>query len=122
MAFGLRALLAVPVVVAAAYGGNELASRLSPIEPEKPIIAQLYANPESFLGRRIEIYGLVVENSGGDSFMLQDVSQRPLKVRGSAKAGDQVTVVGTLRFEAGSIFVAAEALRETKVLGGGGCC
>ncbi len=120
MTRGLRIAVAGLVIVAAAFAGSELLSRFD-TEPEKPIIAQLYAKPQDFIGRKIEIYGLVIESSA-DSFLLQDVSQRPLKVRGSAKAGDQLTVVGTLRSEANSIIVIAESLRATKVVAGGGCC
>lgn len=120
MARGLRISMVGLVVVATIVAAGELLLRFN-APPEKPIIAQLYANPQDFIGRKIEIYGLVIE-SGADSFLLQDVSQRPLKVRGNAKAGDQLTIIGTLRSEANSIIIIADSLRETKVVAGGGCC
>ncbi|MEX2129596.1 MAG: hypothetical protein WD871_15335 [Xanthobacteraceae bacterium] len=92
----------------------------------RPIIAQLVANPDAFAGRTIEIYGLVIEGDAKNEFLLQDVSQRPLRVVNNARltvaVGDQLTVVG--KFNAGprSIFVTAERLIPTKVTGGGGCC
>jgi hypothetical protein len=93
----------------------------------RPIIAQLYAEPESFMGRPLAVYGLVVEASAnGTVFMLQDVSQHPLKVVGkpalTAAAGDQVTIVGILQRDVGGPYLAASLIIPTRVLGGGGCC
>jgi hypothetical protein len=92
-----------------------------------PIIAQLYADPEVYAGRSISIYGLVIEaTSEGWVFMLQDVSFRPLKIVGGALAraapGDQVTVVGRLRQDAGEPYLAATLVIPTRVTAGGGCC
>lgn len=92
----------------------------------RPIIAQLYAEPESFMGRSLAIYGLVIEASaGGTVFTLQDVSQRPLKVVGKAAltpaAGDQITIVGTLQSDADGPYLAANLIIPTRVLGGGYC-
>ena len=96
-------------------------------KPPRPIIAELFAKPKAFAGRRIAIYGLVIEsNPTGTEFLLQDVSQRPLKVIGGerlkAAAGDQLTVVGTFHANARSPYLAAKLLIPTRVIGGGGCC
>jgi len=88
----------------------------------RPIIAQLFANPETFAGKKVEVYGLVIESDAKSEFLLQDVSQRPLRVLGNAAVGDQVTVIGTVQTGAMTIYLAAESLMATKVLGGGGCC
>lgn len=105
---------------------------LSAVEAERarlpqPIIAQLFDDPSAFSGRRISIYGLVVKSRrSGREFMLQDVSQRPLKVVGSgqlkAAVGDQLTVIGVFRVGRRSPYLAAESLIQTRVIGGGGCC
>lgn len=93
----------------------------------RPIIAQMLADPALYANKRVTIYGLVVEREAPSVFMLQDVSQRPLKIIGKrgvqAKVGDQVTVRGMLTKDAsgGYVFV-ARWLVETQVLGGGGCC
>jgi hypothetical protein len=88
----------------------------------RPIIAQLFANPEAFAGKKVEVYGLVIESDAKTEFLLQDVSQRPLRVLGNASVGDQVTVLGTVQTGAMTIHLSAESLKSTKVLGGGGCC
>ena len=93
----------------------------------RPIIAELFAKPKDFAGRRIAIYGLVVEsNPAGTEFLLQDVSQRPLKIVGGKKlkasAGDQLTVVGIFHLHVRSPYLVAKLLIPTVVIGGGGCC
>jgi hypothetical protein len=93
----------------------------------RPIIAQLYAAPRDFSGRRVAIYGLVVESApSGTEFMLQDVSQHPLKIVGqaglTAAVGDQVMVVGIFHDDPRAPYLAAAALIPTRVLAGGGCC
>lgn len=92
-----------------------------------PIIAELFAQPSAFAGKSITIYGLVVEaDRSRTRFMLQDVSQQPLRIIGNeqlkAKIGDQLIVIGTLRVSGKEIYVVARALMATHVLGGGGCC
>jgi hypothetical protein len=92
----------------------------------RPIIAELFAKPTAFAGRRIAIYGLVIEsNPTGTEFLLQDVSQRPLKIVGGnrlkAAAGDQLTVIGIFH-AAHPPYVAVEILSPTRVIGEGGCC
>ena len=121
----MRAALLLAVLCAAAgaliFGISSQTERAeTPIT--RPIIAQLFANPGNFVGKKVEVYGLVVESNSGTDFMLQDVSQRPLRVLGSASVGDQVTVVGTLQANAMTTYLSAESLKATKVLGGGGCC
>jgi hypothetical protein len=92
-----------------------------------PIIAQVVAEPEAFAGKLVSIYGLVIESqASGREFMLQDVSQQPLKVVGSEKlvaaVGDQLTVIGIFKWDGRSPYVAASMLIPTRVFGGGGCC
>jgi hypothetical protein len=116
-----------PLLAVVAACAIALAAASSNFYPEqqsiqKPIIAQLYADPTSFSGRTVEVYGLVVESNAKNEFLLQDVSQRSLRVVGSAAIGDQVTVVGRFHASAQSIYLTAERLIPTKVTGGGGCC
>jgi hypothetical protein len=96
-------------------------------ETDKPIIAHLLASPSAYKGRIITIYGLVIETEqAGRVFMLQDVSQIPLKiVRADGKGTalyDQVLVNGV--FEIGPHGPRFNALKveKAKVLAGGGCC
>jgi len=95
--------------------------------PERPIIAGVVAEPERYLGRRIELYGLVVQvEAEGKRFYIQDVSQRPMLVVApqgkSAKLYDQYIVTGMLRRIDGELGIAAEQLTPTRVTAGGGCC
>jgi hypothetical protein len=91
-----------------------------------PIIAQLYADPDRYAGHTVMIYGLVIGAQSPTSFMLQDVSDHPLKIVGNSKVkaniGDQLIVVGVFHNESAGPFVAATSLIHAKVLGGGGCC
>ena len=92
-----------------------------------PIIAELFAAPAAFAGKPIEIYGLVVKaDRMRTKFLLQDVSQHPLTIVGNkklrAKVGDQLIVRGTLHVSGKEVYIAADSLIATKVLGGGGCC
>ena len=94
---------------------------------ERPIIAGVVAEPERFLGRCIELYGVVVKTAeGGKRFYLQDVSQRPLLVLApagrSAGLHDQYIVTGVLRRMDGELALAAELLTPARVTAGGGCC
>lgn len=90
-----------------------------------PIIAQLYGDPPHYRGKTVVIYGLVIETSPDGSFMLQDVSQRPMKIVPNkslkASVGDQLMVFGTFR-SARTPYVRAKSLIATQVLAGGGCC
>lgn len=94
---------------------------------ERPIIAGVVAEPQRYLGRRIELYGLVVQvGAEGKRFYIQDVSQRPMLVvapRGkSAGLYEQYIVTGVLRRIDGELGIAAELLTPTRVTAGGGCC
>jgi hypothetical protein len=94
---------------------------------ERPIIAGVVAEPERYLGRRLELYGLVVQvKAGGKRFYIQDVSQRPLLVVApqgkSAGLHQQYIVTGTVRRIDGELGIAAEQLTPTRVTAGGGCC
>lgn len=90
-----------------------------------PIAAQLYDNPSQFSDKSIVIYGLVIETTPNGTFLLQDVSQHPIKVvatrKFKAKVGDQLMVFGIFK-SARVPYVRAKSLIATKVLGGGGCC
>jgi hypothetical protein len=109
-------VIGAAVLAAAAYFPRE------PERLEKPIIAEIFAEPNRFSGRTIEVYGLVVQSDAKSEFLLQDVSQRPLRVMGKAAVGDQVTVIGKFHAASPAGFLAAEKLLATKVVGGGGCC
>ena len=91
-----------------------------------PIIAELVADPARFDGRSIVIYGLVIEADASPVFLLQDVSQRPLRIVGNrklkAKVGDQLMVVGVFHARPSAPYVSATSLFRTKVIAGGGCC
>lgn len=96
-------------------------------EQDKPIIAHMLAAPQAYNTRTVTIYGLVIETEqDGRMFMLQDVSQMPLKIvrtDGVATAvGDQVLVKGVFESSADGPQLNAIKIEETKVLGGGGCC
>src|SRR5918996_3255842 len=90
--------LALITVAAIAFTGAALGGGSQ--EREKPIIAQLMHDARSYDGAAITIYGLVIEaRAGGRTFLLQDVSQVPLRVHGRGgirvKVGDQLLISGT---------------------------
>ncbi len=96
-------------------------------EADKPIIAQLVAGAGEYDGRSVTIYGLVVETAeGGREFMLQDVSQIPLKIVRTdgmpSAVGDQILVHGVFVANRGDPYLEARKITYTQVLGGGGCC
>lgn len=96
-------------------------------EVDKPIIAHLLAAQEVYNGRTVTIYGLVIETEqAGRVFLLQDVSQMPLRIvraDGTATAvGDQVLVEGVFESGPNGPQLSAHKIKQTKVLGGGGCC
>lgn len=97
------------------------------VEPDRPIIAGILADPRKYLGHRVEIYGLVVgTEASGKHFFLQDVSGEPMPVIGPTGTftvgGDQLIVAGTVRYIQGRLGIEADAIRLTRVLAGGGCC
>lgn len=106
--------------------GASLAQDIDDIEAKRPIIAQLLSDPAGYLGQPVIIYGLVVESISDSVFLLQDVSQRPLKIIVGpglkAAVGDQIIVSGALAGDAAELVFFANALVSTRVLGGGGCC
>src|SRR5262249_14665887 len=93
---------------------------------EHPIIAQLYSDPGRYTDRSITIYGLVVEKGPNSTFLLQDVSQRPLKIvvndESRTAVGDQLIVIGFFHADPDGPYVTAKALIPTQVVAGGGCC
>lgn len=96
-------------------------------EAGKPIIAQLVADASGYDGHTVTIYGLVIATAeGGREFMLQDVSQIPLKIVRtdgmSSAVGDQILVQGLFVANRGDPYLEARKITHTQVLGGGGCC
>ena len=92
----------------------------------RPIIAQMLSDPDAYANKPVTIYGLVIERESDSVFILQDVSQRPLKVVGThgvkAAIGDQITIRGVLSKNRNGPYFKARSLTHTRVLGGGGCC
>src|SRR5262245_23434325 len=90
------------------------------------IIAQLYDDPGRYANRTVTIYGLVIEAKTRSTFMLQDVSQHPLRIVGSenlkAAVGDQLIVIGVLHTDSEGPYLSAQELIATRVVAGGGCC
>ena len=108
-------------------GGGTRAQSIGDLQPdEHPIIAQLYSDPGRYVDRSITIYGIVVEKGPNSTFLLQDVSQRPLKIVGKdefkATVGDQMIVIGFFHAGPDGPYLAAKALIPTQVVAGGGCC
>jgi len=96
-------------------------------EADKPIIAQLIADAGGYNGRSVTIYGLVIEvTRGGQEFLLQDVSQMPLKIVRTdsmpMSVHDQVVVEGVFFANRGDPYLKARKITYEQVLGGGGCC
>ena len=96
-------------------------------EADKPIIAQLIADAAGYNGRSVTIYGLVIEvTRGGQEFLLQDVSQMPLKIVRTdsmpMSVHDQVLVEGVFFANRGDPYLKARKITYEQVLGGGGCC
>jgi hypothetical protein len=125
----MRKASAAILATAGVLASTALAQEITGVREKipAPIIAQLYAEPAVYESRPVSVYGLVIEaSSDGTVFMLQDVSQRPLKIVSGptmkAAAGDQVTIVGTLRRDADGPYLAATLIVPTRVLAGGGCC
>jgi len=96
-------------------------------KPDKPIVAQLIADAGGYNGRSVTIYGLVIKVTGaGQEFLLQDVSQMPLKIMRTdgmpTSVNDQVLVEGVFFANRGDPYLKARKITYTQVLGGGGCC
>ena len=116
--------LALITLVAASMSRAQIAH--SPQAEDYPIIAELYSDPARYSGRSVIIYGLVVESVSDSVFMLQDVSQHPLKVIGNDKlkatVGDQLIVLGLFHAASDGPYISAKSLIPTQVVAGGGCC
>jgi hypothetical protein len=92
-----------------------------------PIIAAVVAEPDLYEGKTVSIYGLVIKvDPVARTFLLQDVSQRPLLVRNTTgpdvSEGDQLQIEGPVHRSASEIWVAADKVGKVRVLAGGGCC
>jgi hypothetical protein len=91
-----------------------------------PIIAELYSDPIRHADKSVLIYGLVIEIDSGSTFLLQDVSQHPLRIVAApdmrVAVGDQLMVFGSFHADGQEPFVLAKALIPTQVVAGGGCC
>lgn len=108
-------------------GSHAQTTEKAPAALERPIIAGVVAEPQRYLGRRIELYGLVVQvQAEGTRFYIQDVSQRPMLIVApqglSVGLYEQYIVTGVLRRIEGELGIAAEQLTPTRVTAGGGCC
>ena len=117
-------LILMTALAAASTSRGQIAD--APQADAYPIIAELYADPARYEGRLVMIYGLVIESITSSTFLLQDVSQRPLKILGSARlkaaVGDQLLVLGSFHSAADGPYLSAIALIPTQVVAGGGCC
>jgi hypothetical protein len=124
----MRKAIRISALVAALSAASPARAQIADAPPAEayPIIAELYADPARFDGRSVTIYGLVIETFPNSVFMLQDVSQRPLKIVASEKlkaaVGDQLIVVGSFHSAPGGPHLSARSLIPTQVLAGGGCC
>ncbi len=119
--FALRALLTLLMLV-----GTCISSIGESAQEQTPIIAEIFADPSRYSTRATSIYGLVIELTSRDEFLLQDISQHPLRVRvtsgQSVSVGDQVSILGVVETDHGEPVFKATMVLPTKVLGGGGCC
>lgn len=122
-----RAWSSVIVAVALLLAPNPMGERTAAAEENKPIIAHLVGDAEAYDGKSVVIYGLVIETVGmGKVFMLQDVSQIPLRIIRTdglpTMVGDQILVHGVFMRNGGDPYLEASKITATTVLGGGGCC
>jgi hypothetical protein len=120
---GLAILVSTWLVTSPLHAGGATTAPAA----ERPIAAQLFADPAKYVGMRIEIYGLVIEADNAQrSFLLQDVSQRPLTVDAwrlpPIVAGDQVEIEGVLTQTAAGLVLVGTGVKHVQVVGGGGCC
>ena len=112
----------------ASAGGPMAADGQSGVkDPDRPIAADVFANPRGFVGKQVAIYGLVIKETDNRSgFWLQDVSERPILVTippgRRLHKDDQVLVRGKVVMRAGVPVIRATSIEFTKVLGGGCGC
>ena len=122
----MKSAAIVTVASAVFLSHASVAAELKRDDATRPIIAQLLSNPRAYANKPVTIYGLVIEKETDTVFILQDVSQRPLKVVGThgvkAAVGDQITIRGVLSKNRNGFYFTARSLTPTRVLGGGGCC
>jgi len=91
------------------------------------IVAQSVADPGTYVGARIEIYGLVIQSDlTARELLLEDVSQRPLRVDthnlSPIGTGDQVEIQGVVQQDADGLVLIGESFKRVQVVAGGGCC
>ena len=114
------------IAVVVLLNQGSFAAGLKRDDATRPIIAQMLSDPGAYVNKPVTIYGLVIETESPSVFILQDVSQRPLKVIGThrvkAAIGDQITIRGVLAKNRNGPYFRARSLTHTRVLGGGGCC
>lgn len=120
-------LFCLPLAGGTGTGGWHDADGGTGAVPRTPIIAEILGAPENFVGKRVEIYGLVVAiREEGRKFMLQDVSEMPLLIVSpaglEAAEGRQLMVSGIVQQTLGGLQVASDNFWPVKVLAGGGCC
>jgi hypothetical protein len=122
----LKKLAPVTIAVAVFLSQASVATEVKRDDATRPIIAQMLSNPGAYANKPVTIYGLVIEKESDSVFILQDVSQQPLKVVGTrgvkAAVGDQITIHGVLSKNRSGLYFTARSLTPTRVLGGGGCC
>ena len=96
----MKKLTPVTIAVVVFLSLASLAAELTRDDATRPIIAQMLSDPGAYANKPVTIYGLVIETIPNSVFILQDVSQRPLKVVGTrgvkAAVGDQITMRGVL--------------------------
>ena len=122
----MKKLAPVTIAVVVLLSQASLATEAKRDDATRPIIAQMLSNPGAYANKPVTIYGLVIETESDSVFILQDVSQQPLKVVGTrgikAAVGDQITIRGVLSKNRNGLYFTARSLTPTRVLGGGGCC
>ena len=73
----------VTLAVATFLGHTSVAAELTRDDATRPIIAQMLNDPGAYANKTVTIYGLVIQKKSNSVFILQDVSQQPLKVVGT---------------------------------------
>jgi len=122
-----RVWSSVIVAVALLLAPNMMGDWTAAAQADKPIISLLIADSEAYDGRSVVIYGLVIETVGtGRVFMLQDVSQMPLRIIRTdglpTMVDDQILVQGVFMRNGGDQYLKASKITPANVLGVGGCC
>ncbi len=126
----LRGFVAVVALAAglAGLGCPGFGATATDPAPERPIIAEIFADAEGYEGRRVVVYGVVIDTAAaGARFLLQDVSQMPIEVvvrdgMTGVRPGDELLVEGVMVLSGGKPVLESSRIEPTQVLGGGGCC